>query len=317
MEAITSTSLDAREDAPHEHGGEPGWSERIQFAFFDEPSGFGGLVRAEYQPRENTADATLIVFVPGGAIATALSKDKQHEARSHSVGRLTLECTQMLARWSIRCKDTALVFPGAGVAGLPKVGERHGAGGQIELDLDFESWSPAQGTVERTKDVDDMGFVRVVSSGHFEQAGRFAGRIRLGNRAATIDGTGVRTRTWGSRNDSATHASRWFAASFAPSLAMSARMVTLGERSMQHGWMLTAEGMRQITSCRAEVEYQGRAPAAVDLQIVDDSGAHHDIHGEAIVALPVREGGARIFQTMMRYRCGDHVTLGFAETIDP
>jgi len=313
----TTQEVQARDDVPHEHGNEPGWSERVQFAFFDSESGFGGLVRATYHPRDRQADASLTLFVPGGAIATVLTKEKERDARSHSVARLTLEVTEPLARWNIRCKDIAMVFPGASVTGLPKSGERHGAGGQIELDLDFEAWCGAQGSVERVTTADEMGFVRTVSSGHLEQAGRFAGRVRLGNRAATMDCAGTRTRTWGARASTATHASRWFAASFSPTFAFSARAITMGERSMQSGWVLTPEGVRAITTMHAEMEYEGRAPAAVRLQITDESGAHHEVDGEAIVALPVREDGARVHQTMMRYRSGDREVLGLCEAIEP
>lgn len=317
MAQQTTQPVEARDDTHHEHGNEPGWTERVQFAFFDTMSGFGGIARAEYLPRERTADATLTLFVPGGAVATVLAKDKDREPRSHSVGRLTLEPVEPLAKWSVRCKDIALVFPGASVTGLPKVGERHGAGGQVDLDLDVELWCPPQGSVERTTDVDEMGFVRVVSGGHFEQPGRFAGRLRIGNRQTAIDGAGVRVRSWGARSTTSTHASRWFAASFSPSFAFSARGVTLGDKTMQSGWVLTGEGVRAITGVRAEVDYEGRAPAAVRMQITDDAGARHDVEGEAIVALPVREGRARIFQTMMRYRCDGREALGLAELIEP
>jgi hypothetical protein len=313
----TTQQVDPRDDAAHEHGNESGWSERLGFAFFDDTSGFGGLVRAEYHPRDKTADASLTLFVPGGAVATMLTKDKDRDPRAHSVARLILEVDEPLQRWSLRCKDFALVFPGAGVTGLPKVGERHGAGAQVELDLEFGAWAGARGSVERNTDADEMGFVRTVSSGHFEQPGRYAGRIRLGNRQATIDGTGIRTRTWGTRNDVATHSSRWFAASFSPSFSFSARAVTVGDRTMQSGWVASADGVHALTTARAELAYEGRAPASVQLSLTDETGATHELTGEAIVALPVREHGARVFQTMMRYRSGEHETLGLVETIEP
>ncbi|TML75117.1 MAG: hypothetical protein E6G04_12855, partial [Actinobacteria bacterium] len=102
---------------------------------------------------------------------------RRHRARRPPAG-IHLDPHEALAKWRIRCKDVALVFPNASASGLPKTGERHGAAAQIDLELTFETWMPPSGSVERQTSVDELKYVNVTSAGHFEQAGRYHGKIR-------------------------------------------------------------------------------------------------------------------------------------------
>ncbi|MGZ4103847.1 MAG: DUF7064 domain-containing protein [Actinomycetota bacterium] len=308
--------IEARDERPHEHGGRAGWSERLSFAFFDSASGFGGIARVEHRPVDKRAEGTLSVFLPGGAIATVFAREPIADAGGSSVARIHLDPHEALARWRIRCKDVALIFPNATAGGLPRTGERTGAAAPIDLELTFATWMPPHGTIDRQTEVDELNFVRTISTGHFEQAGRFHGKIRIGGTQTAFEGTGVRDKTWGPVDPTAQHSSQWFAAGFGPALAFSARTIPMGAKGLRAGWVLRNEGVRSISACHVETEYEGRALRTARIALTDESGDRYDVTAESICALPMREGKVRITQAMTRFGLGERETLGLSEYVE-
>jgi hypothetical protein len=307
--------IEPADERPHEHGGEAGWSERLSFSFFDAASGFGGIVRVDLRPGEQRADGTLSLFMPGGAIATVLARDQNRAPGGSSVARIQLDPVEALTKWWIRCKDVALIFPNASASGLPRAGERTGAASQIDLQLTFETWMQPAGEAERVTKVDELNFVRTMSTGHFEQAGRLHGKVRVGPRQAALEATGVRDKTWGPLDPTAQHSSRWFAVAFGPALAFGVRAVSLGTRDLHSGWVMRDGDVRGLKSCRLESEYEGRVMRAARLAIVDDSGDSYELTSETHSVIPLQEGGARVHQAMVRYKLGDREALGLMEEV--
>jgi len=74
--------------------------------------------------------------------------------------------------------------------------------------------------------------------------------------------------------------------------------------------------VRALKSCRVETEYEGRAVHTARISLVDAADAAYEISAESVYALPMREGKARITQTMTRFRFGDREALGLAEYVE-
>lgn len=312
--ARQAAAVEARDDGPHEHGDEPGWTERLSFAFFDASSGFGGSARIELRPADRRAEGAVHVFIPGGALATALSRGDLAEHAGAAVGRLAFDRLEALGRWRIRCSDTALVLATT-PAGLPPPGERRGSASQLQIELDFDPWMLPSGAVSRDVGVNDLRFVRVASRGHFEQAGAFSGRVRVGGTGAQVEGAGARARTWGRRDETASHPTTWFLAPFGPDLAMGARGVSLAERQLASGWVCRDGQVRAVKALRVEEERAGRAIVRARVDVSDDAGDRYGLDAEAIAAAPLREGGARVTVSLVRYRLGARETLGLIEEV--
>lgn len=308
MDSAVAEPVEARDDATHEHGGAPGWRERISFNFFDRAAGFGGIARVEFRPGERIAEGGIQIFVPGGPIATVLAREDTPGGGS-SVGRIRLDRIEPLARWRLRCKDTALIF-GKGS------GSRAGAAAPIDMDLGFEAWTPATGSVARRKAVDDLGFVQVVSSGHLEQAGRYSGRIRVGGRAVSFEGAGSRDRSWGARDLTGHHTARWFAVAFGPTLAFGIHVVSLGERQLRHGWVHADGEQRDVAVVHLETEERGSAVTGFRMIVTDAAADRYELTGETLEVIPVREGGVRTREAMTLFRLGEREALGLAEYVE-
>lgn len=304
MSERTTLPISARDDAPHEHGESPGWSERLSFSFFDEPSGFGGVARLRFLPGAHEADGSIAIFIPEGGFATVLTRAKPERVLETAVGRIRFEQDEAMRSWRIRCKDVALVFTPLGAK------ERQGAAAQIDLDLSFEAWSPPHGTLARETRADELGFVQVVSSGHFEQAGRVTGRLRLGTRQATIDGTGARDRSWGAENDFARHTASWYAVAFNPGLAFGVRAFTMGEQVRGAGWVWKEDELRSVRNC--SIDAHG---SVVTLAVRDDRDEVHLVDVEQVASIPLREGDAHVALRSARYRHDGQEAFGLVERI--
>lgn len=301
-----------RDDGHHEHGSTPGWSERLTFTFFDEAAGFGGIARLVFRPLERAADGTINLFVPNQAVATVLAKGAWEGAGRTQVGRIRFERHDAMGTWHIGCKDVALVFPKVGPRGLPKSGRRTGAASPVEMDLSFEPWSEPAGHVERSKHIDEMGFVQVTSAGRFEQPGRMSGRIRVAALQGSIDGTAVRARAWGLGPSP----SRWITVAFDQGLSLGVRWVSFGDRREQAGWVARAGEVRAVRGFHLETDYEGRALAALRLALTDETGERHAVTGETVATMPVTDGTQRARQAMMAFECEGKRAQGLIEYAD-
>jgi hypothetical protein len=298
-----------RDDAVHEHGGIADWRERLTFAFFDAEARVGCVARMVMLPGQTKAEATVNVFLPDRSLATVLIKGPFD--RSCSVGRLEFTLDEALKTWRLTCHDTAIVLHGVGPGGLPSGAERSGSAARIELDLRFEAWTEPAGGAERSRLVDEMNFVQIISNGRFEQAGRVAGTLRVGGHQATLDAGGVRERAWGWAAEPRGSASWWMAAAFGPSAAVSLHGTTIDQTEHRLGWLMLDGKVQRVEGVEVEREREGRTVRRARARLGDQT-----LEAEVRATVPIRDGGARVQQSMAAFRLGERTAWGLAEFAD-
>ncbi len=303
-------AVSERDDGLHEHGGTPGWAERLTFTFFDPAARFGGIVRMSLRPLDGSTDATLNLFIADREVATVIAKGTFEKVTE--VGRILLEPAEPLRGWRLRCEDMALIMSGGGAAGLAPATERKGAAARIEVDLAFDAWTPPAGGVERKRSVDEMNFVQVTSHGRFVQGMRAHGRLRIGGVQASIDGTGVRERAWGNAVELPAQTA-WIAAAFGPTLAVSFRTQHIGGDTEEgSGSWLTDRSVHEALAVVVERETEGRAVRRFTARATA-AGDRHQITGEVRSTIPINDGGRRIRQSLVAYTLGARECWGLAE----
>lgn len=303
-------AIEPRDDAPHEHGGEQGWSERISFNFFD-AEGFGGIASMEFRPGERTADSALSLFLPEGAFATSLSKATDVKRAEMHVGRMRFETEQAGERWTLHCKDVALVFPTAEAAAL-KHQERHGAAAQIEVTLRFDAMGPLNGAATRTTEINDQGFTSVVSSGAFEQPGRYSGSLRVGNRRVEFSGRGFRERTWGVQpwTADAQPEVSWWSVAFDDDTAVSVWRRWVSGNQLGHAAVYRDGKTRTPKWERREDVLEGKG----FVYVMDGEGDERiEIHAREVARIEPRAGEPPFVRAMVRFRRGPDEALGLLE----
>ena len=311
MAEPSTAEVGVGDDSLHEPGGRPGWRERLTFTLADPAIGFGGVARMNLYPVEKITDATLNLFLPGEALVTTIGKGAFD--RSTTVGRLTFEVLEPMKRWRIMCRDTALVFPRATAAGLPKSGERQGAAARIELDLTLEAWSEPTGEVVRERHIDEQNFVQVISNGWFEQAMHVTGSIKVGNRTGSFDAGGVRERAWGGGAIvNQTAAATWLATAFDADTSVSLRGATYAGKGTVDGWRTARGRLAWVERVPLEHATEGRLVRGVRAEFPGEV-----LRAEVIGTVPVREGRARVQQSLVACRLGAREAWGIAEFTTP
>lgn len=310
--------IEPSDERAHAAGPEPAWSESYYFNFFDPASGTGGFTRIGIRPHEGYADGNLFVFRPGGGLAAMLNKQPITEnSNDLAVGSLSYECEAPLARWRIRAQGTALVFPRAEEFGIRRDAGWAGRVEDAEIALSFDGTMPPFGTggrARRSKEAEAAA--ASVAAGHFEQAGRMRGSIRIGSGAAQVSGLGVRDKSWGPRDWSAPRSWRWFSMAFSEDLAIGVHQVSLPGRDVQAGWVWRDGRLVKATGFDLETEYEGELHRRLRLTISDAEGAKHLVEGEVLAHVPLRYGETRIHEGLARYRLEGTDGHGIAEYLD-
>ena len=201
--------IEPGDEASHEPEGAGGWRENWWLCFFDHARGIRGIAYAGVQPLIGRAFVLVGIFRDDRPLYV-LDDDKlgegDYDHRTGRVGPVTFTCQEPMQSWRVD-----LVTPVAT--------------GSLQWTAAHEAydWRWGEGTQSR----------------HYEQPGRVAGRLTIGDETYEIDGWGQRDRAWGHRP---VHAIR---------AAWSSR-VLFGEDDLQHAAIINAKDSTYLFGYRCK-----------------------------------------------------------------
>ena len=313
--------IEPQDEHPHPVGGDPAWSESYYFNFADLGSGLAGLTRIGFRPNEKTADGNLFLFVPGGGAVAVLNRDKRSDVPEEvSVGGLRYERGFDLRRWIVECTGTGLAVQRA--SDLDIAGRKGGtqAGGKIvpvTAALTFVAVMPPFGTSGRNRRSEDAEAAAAsVATGHFEQACRVNGFVKVGRDRVEVKGIGIRDKSWGPRDWSAPWGWRWFSIPFDRDLAIGVHAVMLPGREVQAGWVWRDNRTIKMAGFELDTVYDGPDQQKMRIVATDVEGERYEIDGVVHSIIPIRIGSTRVAEGLTEFRMGDRTTIGIAEYLD-
>ena len=169
--------LELDDDGLHRTGDDPWWREAWYFEFFDSSADVQFQAYQGVFPNKETGDLCAAFFHAGRLVHSELKLDFRVPASPIEerlcFGPMQLELLEPFERWRIRY-DTAVV----------------------QADLEFTalkppfSWAAARLWMETAQDPQQR-------SQHFDQFGRYTGRVWTRNQEHKIDALGFRDRMWG------------------------------------------------------------------------------------------------------------------------
>ena len=183
----------------HPVGSEPAWSESYYFNFVDPKSKLGMFTRMGFRPGDGWADALHVLYLEGRRVAFTYGRrdigaDLSVYDGDLVVGGLALRCIEPHKEWEISFDGPAQDIADAAVllerSKLRPEGWYKPA--TLNMQLTFRCLSEPHLT--RSDDASTGAF------GHFEQSGHLTGTVRLGDVEWTVDGYGVRDKSWGPRD---------------------------------------------------------------------------------------------------------------------
>lgn len=313
----------------HPVGDDPAWSESYYFNFIDPTSKLGMFTRMGFRPGNGWADALHVVYVEGKRVAFTygrrpIGKELSRYDGDLTAGDLSLICEAAHGRWRIRYDGPAQDITDAAIL--------------LERSkLRPEGWfTPATLTMDVTFDcLTAPHYAGSGARGHFEQSGRVNGTIALGDERWTVDGYGVRDKSWGPRDwgagdrgGMAKRAERvgpapfvnWFSMNFGDYAALGGSCFRHADGVMRgEGWLQRDGRSGALKDIVIETDYDSDSliHRAVRLSARTEGGESIRIDGDVLSVCPTKipmPGGATfVNEGLTEFRWGGRTGYGIAE----
>jgi hypothetical protein len=147
-----------------------------------------------FRPKDGFADGLHVVYLGGDRVAftygiTGIGEDLTEYDDNLAAGSLQLKCVDPFKHWQVGFQGDAQDIDNAEIL-LMRRKERPDdwfKPAHLSMNVDFNA-------------ITEPHYAAAGEKGHFEQAGRVQGAIKLGDESWTVDGFGVRDKSWGPRD---------------------------------------------------------------------------------------------------------------------
>jgi hypothetical protein len=244
------SALIRQDDFIHPIGDEPNWREAFYFDFFDPQTRLSGFGYAGVHPNQKIGDVIFALWKDDVLLARFTRWDFNipgdiGEERL-DFGPLGFYPVNPFQTWAIFFDD-----------------------GFCQLDLTFEAihkpyfWADSETTLAET------------NSHHYEQQGRYTGKVRVAGTQYELNGVGVRDHAWGWGARAGIKGWLWASAQFSTDLAFNTFQVALGDdRNILYGYLYRGEDNLFLRRSRLAAQYAqpGQAPKAFSAELETRSG---------------------------------------------
>lgn len=193
----------------HAADDDPTYNESTYYNFTSPSSGVVGWLRVAIQPNQPAAQATALVFLPTGTTLFTYARVGEVPSDAFAVGPVTFEIDQPYVKQRLAFDGRLSVFTDGRVLTDPGKAIREAPTETAAVRLTITAMGAPFGTSgeNQAEILDDT-----LALGHFEQFHKVVGDIKIGDRAFTVDGTGLRDHSWGPRDWSVSLYYRWITA---------------------------------------------------------------------------------------------------------
>jgi len=166
------------------------WMENVCFFGFDEAADSGFFVHMKNRPNEGVVEFRLATKVRG---QTCVLGSVQPINGTFTYPDFQFDCVEPERRWTLRGGGRGWPLEAVGnVVGIPAAGDA-----PLECAFDLE-WTATIPALDWKVIFDES--TSAPGGAHYDQGGRFAGTIRIGDATATVDALAYRDHSWGPRN---------------------------------------------------------------------------------------------------------------------
>jgi hypothetical protein len=330
MRTVRWICLDA-DDLMHENTGEANYNESAYYNFYDPAQRLGGFVRLGNRPNEGYAEMTLCLYLPDGTVAFMFGRPRIPDNARFDAGGMRFDVRTPMREHAIHYEGTAcrmgrpldLLDPRAAFSQNPHV--------PAGVELTYTALSPAHGGELREERDGAWVSVRAekpgqeFARGHLEQHGRATGHVMVGERRWTIDGYGLRDRSWGPRSWQAPSSYRWLTMNFGPDAGIAAALTVQRDGTQVQGGYVYVAGTKSRPIGRVEVEshHAGAEQLHWGLRarlLPADGGPALEVTGRVLTMVPLRNRRngvtTRIAEGLTEWQWRGRVGYGWSEFLD-
>jgi hypothetical protein len=322
--------LDA-DDLMHENTGESNYNESAYYNFYDPKARLGGFVRIGNRPNEGYAEMTCCLYLPDGRVGFMFARPKIPDNAAFDAAGMRFIVKAPMREHEIRYDGTVCLLARPLDLQDPKAAFTSNPHVPASIALTYTGLSPAAGGEPREERDGQWVSVKVEKAGqefargHLEQHGRAAGTVAVDGTTWTIDGFGLRDRSWGPRFWQAPDHYRWLTMNFGNVAGIAAaRTVQRDGRAVEGGYVFEAgKPNRHIGKVEVDTEFTGDEKLHARLRVrvhPADGGPAEEITGRVLNMVPLRNRRngvtTRIAEGLTEWRWGDKVGYGWSEYLD-
>jgi hypothetical protein len=318
------------DDTMHANTGELNFNESAYFNFYDPRERLGGFVRLGNRPNEGHAEMTLCLYLPDGRVAFMFKRPAIADNSAHEAGGMRFVTREPMREHEIAYEGSCLLLARPLDLLDPRAAFAAGPYGRAAVALRYEALCTVHGgepRVERDGEWVSAGGEKKgqeFARGHLEQHGRARGTVAVDGVTWTVDGYGLRDRSWGPRYWQAPDHYRWLTMNFGPDAGIAAAVTVQRDgRRVQGGYAFeTGRPDRAIVQVEVESELGGdeKLHSALVARLGTADGERIEVRGRVLRMVPLRnrrEGTTtRIAEGLTEWRWGDRVGYGWSEYLD-
>jgi hypothetical protein len=266
--------VNERHDAAHPVEDDSAWNESLYFNAYDHAADIGFFTRIGIRPKEGRVEGACFIWLPRQGVARIVAVAPRFEVSDEGfeVDGIRYEKLQSMSEWRIRCEGEAEIETMKGALGCV-------------VDATFHALTPPLGGAGDGGHGASGEAGRTVARGHFEQAGRWSGRIEIeGRRFELGDTLGNRDRSWGPRRWEQPRMWRWFSINVGDFAHFGGVLITTDAGELHRGWVWREGEHASIRrwDVSTELDADGLTQRVVHVLATDKADRVHALHGELL-----------------------------------
>lgn len=320
--------LDPKDEYTHRPEAARNYNESMYFNVYDPKARVGGWFRLGNRPNEGYAEMSFCLYLPDGRVAFMFKRAEISHNERMDAGGLSIDVIEPFKSLKVRYEGKACVMADPTAMADPKRAFAENPRLPVSMVLDYVGLSPMHGGELVNADGTPLALdpEKAFLRGHYEQHMAVKGAVSLDGTRYSIEGFGVRDKSWGPRFWQAVRWYRWLPMCFGPDFGMVISVTAGEEGPARPGGMVFEDGRYwDIEEARVEAEfdrhdYQTRLTAWCRTE-----KRAYEVEGRVMSLIPLRNRReapdgtmltTRITEGMTEYRTDGRVGYGLSEFLD-
>lgn len=320
--------LDPEDEYTHTPEDASNYNESMYFNVFDHDQKLGGWFRMGNRPNEGYAEMSACVYLPDGRIAFMFARPKIEDNSAMDAGGMKFEVVEPFKRLKVTYDGNACLMTNPHDMAHPSKAFKENPVVPLKVSLDYIGESPMHGGETVNGDGTPLKLDAEKSFGraHYEQHMSATGTFEIDGQTYSVNGLGVRDKSWGPRFWQALHWYRWLPMNFGPDFGIVISVVTGADGQSRTGGMVFENGKyTNLTEASIEAEWDENYYQTGLVAKCKTADKEFEVTGKVLSLIPLRNRRktpdgemmvTRITEGMTEYRCGDRVGYGLSEFLD-
>jgi len=324
------TVLEPEDEFTHKPDPVPNYNESMYLNAFDLGQEAGGWFRLGNRVNEGHAEMSVCIYLPDGRVGFMYDRPKITSNDEMNAGGLKIEVIEPFKRLDVSYEGKVCLLDDPLQMADPRTAFRQNPMVDCSVHLEWSGVSPMYGGRPVYEDGTEIEQDPETSfaKAHYEQHGTVKGQIVVGDEAITIDGLGLRDKSWGPRHWQALYWYRWLPMVFSPDFAMMLSVIgrdAEGTGIRAGGMVLEGDEYKILEDCRIESTWDENLYQTGMTCWAKTTDREYNITGDVLSMIPLRSRRktpdgeqllTRITEAMTRYECDGQVGIGMSEYLD-